>query len=70
MGAFRDSLKLLTIPLTKLDASVPNVNLKIEAPPMLENVLLRELIAAAIIFLLGARTTFILARPGMRRTGP
>ena len=50
MGAFRDNLKLLTIPLTKLDASVPNVNLKIEAQPMRENVLLRELIAAAIIF--------------------
>ena len=49
---------------------VPAVNLKIEAKPMLENVLLRELIAAAIIFLLGVRPPFILARPGMRRTGP
>ena len=70
MGAFRDYLQLLTIPLAKLDTPVPAVNLKIEAKPMLENVLLRELIAAAIIFLLGVRPPFILARPGMRRTGP
>ena len=70
MGAFRNDLQLLTIPLAKLDAPVPAVNLKIEAKPMLENVLLRELTAAAIIFLLGARTPFILARPGRRGTGP
>lgn len=50
MGASGNRPKLLYFPLMPLDTPVPAANLKLAAQAVVANVLLRELIVAAITF--------------------